>query len=234
MMRERVAVTGAAGVVAGVLIPELDAEIVGIDLREQPMSLPTAAWFTGSVADEPLMRRALEGCTAVVHLATGAPDWPGLVETDVDGLQVIGNVAQEAGIRKIVYASTNHVVGMHEKDAERGKVREPYRPDEVARPDSLYAVAKTFGEAYCRMLAETTDLHTSCIRLGTVSELDTFDLPQYSEKVKARLRRTWISHADLVAIFTEELEAPERFRLRFAVSDNEGAYWSRDVLVWDP
>lgn len=238
-----IAMTGAAGVVASVLAPALEEPIIGIDVRPQPEGLDVAEWYRGSVTDEALMSEALAGCSTVIYLATGGLDWADLLEVDVKGLKVVGDAMHRAGATKLVYASTNHVVGQFEREALRTGDHDLCRPEDPVRPDSMYGVAKAFGEAYCRHLAETTAVKASCIRIGTVRAIDDIEacaaeaqfdyIPGGRAGVVERLRRTWLFHEDLVRMMREEIAAPERFRLRFGVSDNERAFWARYVMTWN-
>jgi nucleoside-diphosphate-sugar epimerase len=243
MKHQRIAITGAAGVVAGVVIPSLDAEVSALDIAGQPYGLRVDAWHQGSVSDPLLVEKLVAGCTAVIHLATGGLDWPGLRDVDMLGLQVVADAARANGVRKIIFASSNHVVGMHERDVLRSGASEAYSPAQPTRPDSPYGVAKAFGETYCRYLAETSSISTSCIRIGTVRSTDEMDryalepafdyIPGGVDAVKARLARTWLYHDDLIDMVAEELAADDRFRVRFGVSDNPNRLWSREVLTWN-
>jgi nucleoside-diphosphate-sugar epimerase len=235
---------GGAGVVGQVIRSRLPATFVVLDLQERMDRLPYERWITGSVSDPYVVSQAVEGVDAIVHLATGASDWEGLLQADMLGLKSVGEAAVAAGVPRLVYASTNHTVGMVEREAHAHGKGLPYPVDAPVRPDSLYGVAKSFGEALCRYFAETTPLSTSCLRIGTVrldDDPDTcakepyFDyVPGGRSAVQQRLKRTWLYHDDLVRILDEELDASDKFRLRFAFSDPEDPYWSTDVLRWSP
>jgi hypothetical protein len=111
------------------------------------------------------------------------------------------------------------------------------------RPDSFYAAAKVFAEAYGRKAAELGVLNVSCLRLGTVRRLDdpraaaTEDefssVPGGIAGRRRRLAATWLKHADLISVVQDELASRERFRLRFGVSDNPDRFWSLEVASWD-
>jgi NAD+ dependent glucose-6-phosphate dehydrogenase len=191
------------------------------------------------------MRTALTGCSAVIHLATGGTAWAGLLDADIVGLKVVADAALEHHASKLIYASSNHVVGMHEREALASGTHIEYSPQWVPRPDSPYGAAKAFGEAYCRYLAECTPLRVSCLRIGSLRRSDDiqsyagtvdpfFDyIPGGADEQFARLQKVWLSHADLERTIGEELIAREKFRLRFAISDNRDAFWSREILSWD-
>jgi nucleoside-diphosphate-sugar epimerase len=183
-----------------------------------------------------------------IHLASGMHrGWDGLLPVDILGTRELLRAAAAAGLKRVVIASSNHVSGGLELDRFRSRVP----PDgkalgvtEPVRPDSEYGVAKAFAEAYGRFVAETTDLAVSCLRIGTVAPVDDPAAYRSTEQfsyipggpaaVERRLRATWLHHHDLVRVIREEIEATDRFRVRFAVSDNPGRFWSLDVYSWNP
>jgi len=70
----------------------------------------------GDLADEPSLRRALEGCTALFHVAAdyrlGARDPQSLYRTNVEGTARLLNAARDAGTPRIVYTSSVATVGL--------------------------------------------------------------------------------------------------------------------------
>jgi nucleoside-diphosphate-sugar epimerase len=240
-------IAGAAGTIGTILLSGLAGaySLSAFDTAVDPGSASEIAH--GDVRDREFLQRAFRDATVVVHLATGMHGgWEGLLSVDVVGTKQLLDAACATGIRRVVLASSNHISGGFELD----RLRSPVGGDgvlevtEPIRPDSEYGAAKAFAEAYGRFLAETTDLAVSCLRIGTVAPVDDpaahrsaqqFDyIPGGPEAVERRLRATWLYHDDLLRIVREEIEATDRFRLRFAVSDNPGRFWSLDVYRWNP
>jgi nucleoside-diphosphate-sugar epimerase len=245
----RVLVTGAAGVVGGVMVPFLHsaASVVALDVRVPPDKSPAVEWVTGSVTDEALVAQVIAGCTHVVHLATGVTrDWQGLREVDIDGTRCVLTAAVSAGsVRRVIVASTNHVVGRVEKDwLTQGIPPVDRELLQGIRPDSDYGAAKAFGEALARYIAETTPVAVSALRLGMFRAVDDpsahvnapgfDDVPGGAGGRLARHQAAWLRHEDLRRILTEEFAATDRWRLRYAVSDNPGRIWPLDVATWNP
>ncbi len=232
-----------------ILLPALceRAHVTAIDLRipsERPQGV---RWVCASAGDPVVVRRVLRRADAVIHLATGArAGWRGIRDVDIAATRTLLDAARQAGTRRAILASTNHVSGGAELDARQ---RSSPIPTELIgigdpiRPDSTYAAAKAFSEAYGRMVAEASETAVSCLRLGTVrlhdepsmavDEPEFGGLPGGKEGRLRRLRATWLSHRDLVGQVLEELDSTERFRLRFAVSESPERFWSLDVLTWD-
>jgi nucleoside-diphosphate-sugar epimerase len=207
-----VLLTGAAGVVGTALRSALsgyrvrlhDRDLSGCELRanEEP--------FEGDLADYPTMRRAADGCDAVVHLAGERrvrASWAELRTPNVEGVYNIFEAARQASVRRVVFASSNHVTGMHDRRRDW-----PIGPGDELAPDSLYGVTKAFGEALGRYYADTSDLSVICLRIGWVT---TAPLPENAE-----WRRMWLSDADLGDLVRRSLVADVRFGIYYGVSAN--------------
>jgi uronate dehydrogenase len=175
-------------------------------------------------------RRAVEGCWAVVHLAAKPDDGPYYEELRALNFDTTYNVfeaAREAGLRKIVFASTNHVTGMIEKE---GGVT---TPDSPIRPDSLYGVSKAYGEAFGRFLSDKYGLSVICLRIGSFSRDD-----RLPDDYPPRAMRRTISPRDLAQLVRLSLETDLPFGIFYGVSAWEGAPWditnARELLRYHP
>jgi len=245
-------ITGAGGTIGSILLPALsrEARVVGLDIDA---ASDQTRIIRAHATDREVLREHLEADGMVIHLATGVHrGWEGLVEVDLLGTKLLLDEAAEAGAARVLLASSHHVAGGFESDYfSRGvapglgtvPAEALVGPADAVRPDGDYGAVKAFAEAYGRFIAETTATAVSCLRIGTVTPVDDPDayasFPQFShipeglDGVRRRLRATWLHHEDLVRIVDEELSASNRFRLRFAVSDNPGRFWSLDVHSWD-
>jgi nucleoside-diphosphate-sugar epimerase len=255
MHRHSILITGAAGTIGSILGPALSdhENVTGLDLPGVDGGSAGRGLVRGDVGDRDLIEGLLQSSDVVVHLATGAPrGWEGLLDVDIRATRQLLDLAALAGIRRVIFASTNHVAGGFELDyfrrglssGERGSDAAVVEPTDPIRPDSAYGAAKAFGEAYGRFTAETTDTAVSCLRIGTVAPIDDPDayatspefahIPGGVRGVSRRLRATWLSHPDLIRLLREELSADDRFRLRFGVSDNPDRFWSLETYGWNP
>lgn len=123
----RVLVTGAYGLIGNLafaaLLREPDRfEPYGMVRRlhasariadEELVRIPDDRLRLADVRDADAVRRAMEGMNTVVHLA-GDPDgmtgWQRVLESNIAGLYNVFESAREAGVRRLIYASTNQVV----------------------------------------------------------------------------------------------------------------------------
>lgn len=212
MAAARVLITGAAGRIGRSLRDTLsdrplrlhDRDLSGIEARDNEELVE------GDVADLDLVARAVDGCDAVIHLAANprvpAP-WEDLRGPNVEGTYNVFESCKRSGVRRAVFASSNHATGM--LDRQR---RWPVGPDGPLAPDSLYGVTKAFGEALGRYYAETTDLSVVCLRIGWVVERQLTDNPDWL--------RMWLSFRDLGQLVTKSLDADVKFGIYYGVSNN--------------
>jgi nucleoside-diphosphate-sugar epimerase len=237
--RGRVAITGGDGMVGRILTERLDPdafEVVSLGRDE------------ADVTDLRELTRAVAGSDAIVHLAANAQvkaTWEELVEPNLIGAYHAYEAARVAGVRRVIFASSNHAVGMYLMDDER--FADPDRPqlvgtNEPLRPDSLYGASKAWGEILGRFYAEHHGLEVVCLRIGWVTEDDRPPTPAESirddPEVKRRAPAMWLSHRDCVSLVAASLTAPVGFATVNGVSDNAGRWFSleegRRSLGWEP
>ena len=120
----------------------------------------------GSVADEQLLNKTLEGAELVFHEAA-IPSVPRSVEAprqthiaSVDGTFSLLLAARDRGVRRVVYAASSSAYG----DQPTLPKAEQMSPD----PLSPYAVAKLVGEYYCRVFTRVYGLETVSLRYFNV------------------------------------------------------------------
>ena len=143
--KRRVLITGAGGRIGTSLTNAYKARY---DLRlhcypavpDQP-AVDDAV--TGNLSDFAVARRALDGMDAVIHLA-GNPStqasWESVRDNNIEATYNVFEAARQAGAGKVVFATTNHVMGMYDRDGAW-----PVYANQPVRPDSLYGVSKAFG-----------------------------------------------------------------------------------------
>src|SRR5258705_1674244 len=120
----------------------------------------------GSIADEAVLKKALEGVELVFHEAA-IPSVPRSVEdprqthtASVDGTFSLLLAAREQRVRRVVYAASSSAYG----DQPTLPKVEDMSPD----PLSPYAVAKLVGEYYCKVFSRVYDLETISLRYFNV------------------------------------------------------------------
>ncbi len=249
----RVLVTGAEGVIGSVVRARLAGRFDLRSLTRAPATFPS---HVADIADIGAIRPAFEGVAAVVHLAAAphvSSPWEEVLHSNVVGTRNVFEAAREAGVGRVVFASSNHVVGMAEVDdapaiyaLDDGRVI-----DERAevRPDSDYGVSKAFGEVLGRMYTDRFGMRAVCLRIGSVLPDDDPAGPMplagagwmpwlTDEDRRVRIRATWLSHRDCAELIRCAIVADVRFAIAYGVSDNARRFWSldaaRDLLGFVP
>lgn len=234
----QIAVTGAGGLVGGILRNRLSDAF-----EARWLSRPDA-----DLTDLAALERGFAGAEAVVHLAAEASvgaSWDDVLAPNLIGAYNVYEAARRAGVRRVVFASTNHVVGMYLWDDER--FADPAHPTQVGtdlpvRPDSLYGASKAWGEALGRYYAERHGLEVVCLRIGWVT--DDGRPPTTTEHrleppdVARRAPGMWLSHRDCASLVGAALRADVGFAIVNGVGDNAGRWFSLDegrrLLGWEP
>ena len=209
-----VLITGAAGLVGSGLRRELAAD--GLRLRlfdRQPVTAlaPHETAVLGDISDASLLATAMQGVGAVVHLAGCTTDAP--MEDQLAG-NVVGafnvfEAARQAGVERVIYASSHHVVGYYPRRRRIGT-------DVLLRPDSRYGLTKAFGEQVGAMFADKYGLRVLCVRIGFVED----------RPVDQRRLSIWSSWRDLAQLVRIGLNHPQlRYEVVYGVSGNARGFF---------
>jgi uronate dehydrogenase len=171
-----------------------------------------AELITGSFLDPETIAAASAGARAVVHLgglSHAGYSWPAYLEVNIHGTQVLAEAARQAGVERVVYASSNHAVGFAPL-LNGGAV-----PDhEYPRPDSYYGVSKAASESLLSLYHDRYGLDIVCLRIGSYRERP-FD---------RRSLWSWLSPGDCTRLVEAALTTPEPgFRVVWGVSANSRA-----------
>ena len=232
MSRKKVLVTGAAGRIGQVMRAGLKDRY---DLRRMdPRTIREAEageeGGTGSGADLASRDAAVDGVDAVVHMA-GDPEvsatWESVLEKNIHGVYCTYEACKNKGVKRVVFASTNHVTGFYEQE---GVYITPEMPE---RPDSFYGASKAFGEDLGRYYVDQFGLEVVCLRIGSFQPESAV-----TERGSDRILSTWLSHRDCVQLVWRSIEADVRFGIYYGISGNTRGYWdiqsARQELGYDP
>ncbi len=221
------AITGSSGRIGSALRPLLRAHyrLRLLDLNPPIQALEEVEEFQQLDVSrlEPL-QAAFADVGAVLHLAgqpsTSAP-WSSVLKENIEASHSVLEAARRNGIAKVVFASTNHVMGFYH--LERAWPIDTRAP---IRPDSLYGVSKACGEALARYYADAFQMSIICLRIGW------FLTEQPADSV------LWISPRDLAQIVMLSLQTSRGFAIYNATSDNPQRHWdlqaARDELGYAP
>jgi uronate dehydrogenase len=229
---KRLLITGAAGSIGAVMRNGLRGQYhLRLTDRVPVTDLSGGECFVqGDVTDLVAMERIVDGVDAILHLAgfpSPAASWDDCFRVNMGGTYCLFEAAKRRGVRRVVFASSNHVTGAYEREGSYT------RPDMPVRPDSLYGVSKAFGEDLGQYYVDQFGLQVVCLRLGSCRP-DSAVVNRASDRILA----TWLSHRDAVQLVRCSLDADVDFGIYYGISANTGAYWditnARSALGYVP
>lgn len=210
----RIVLTGAAGGIGAMTRPLLARLYPGLVLsdRVKPGDLQPHETFVAADLTRPEeVAAAVKGAHGVIHLGGHSVEgpWDTILQANIVGCYNLFEAARQAGVRRVVFASSNHAVGFYPR-------KRKIRTDVTVRPDSRYGVSKAFGEALGALYADKHGIGVTCLRIGNVG----------ARPLDVRRLSIWISPEDLVQLFRIGLEHPDiRFDILYGASDNEASWW---------
>src|SRR4051794_21609342 len=113
----RVLVTGAAGTIGQAVRKHLAEHYELHCLTHRPTEFPS---HVADIADLEAIQPAFAGMDAVVHLAAAVSvtsPWVDVLPANLIGTYNVFEAARRAGVDCVVFASSNHAVGMYEVEA---------------------------------------------------------------------------------------------------------------------
>ncbi|MFF7020379.1 NAD(P)-dependent oxidoreductase [Streptomyces klenkii] len=227
-----VLLTGAAGRIGThlrTLLPAHGHRLRLLDVRPVPGE-PEA--ITADLADPgaggDALRKALDGADAVVHLA-GIPleaPFADILRANIEGTYRLYEAVREAGVRRVVLASSNHAVGFTPlPPAEDGR---PLPVETPHRPDTLYGLSKCFGEDLASLYRDRHGIETVSLRIGAC----------FPEPTSVRMLSVWLSPGDCARLVHAALTAEGvGHTVAYGSSANTRAWWdlsSARALGYEP
>ncbi len=124
--------TGAFGLATSKWLARAGYDVLAM-ARNEPSYLPRGVKFlAGDIADRDSVRKAMEGCDAVVHLAwvlSGTVTEEEAAPINIGGTQNVLDAMQDTGCERLVFASSVTAYGSHpEHDGRRWTEDEPLHP----------------------------------------------------------------------------------------------------------
>lgn len=211
---QRLLLTGAAGGLGRVLRPRLKAYCEHLRLSDiSPMgdAADGEELVQLDLADRDGVNALLQGVDAVVHLGGVSVERPfdEILPANIVGVYNLYEAARIQGVKRIVFASSNHVTGFYRQD-------EVITPQMPVRPDGYYGISKAFGENLSRFYFDRYGIETVCVRIGS-------SFPQPKDR---RMLSTWLSYDDLERLVIASLSAYKvGHSIVYGMSDNPTSWW---------
>jgi uronate dehydrogenase len=209
---KKLVLTGAAGRLGSYLrepLSRLCDELVSTDRVEGIGTLYAGERYVqADLANLGAMVDLLEGADMVVHfgaIGDEAP-WDQILPSNIVGAYNIWEAAYRNKLRRVVYASSIHAVGMYPKNQFIGT-------DVAHRPDTFYGLAKCFAEDLASLYWDKRGIESVCMRILSAAQVG-----------NPRALGSWLSYDDLIHLVTRAIDTPVTgFSVVYGVSNNDRA-----------
>lgn len=223
---ERILLTGAAGRLGSHLretLKPLSRSIRLTDIKLLETAGAGEEILQADLADQDAVFKMMAEVEAVVHFG-GIPreaPFSDILQSNIVGGHNVWEGARRAGVKRIVFASSCHAVGMYRRD-------ERIDADAPKRPDGFYGLSKCFTEDLARLYFDRYGIEAACLRIGSCTE----------EPANERMLATWLSRSDLTRLVTACLSSPYLgFAVLYGMSANPQSWWDNhktDYLGYRP
>lgn len=210
MKLKKLVLTGAAGRLGSYLREPLAAmcdELVSTDIADDIGKLYAGERYAqADLAQMDQIKPLLEGADMVVHFGAIVDEKPfeELLGPNFIGSYNIWEAGYQAGVKRVVYASSIHAVGMHKK-ADFIGIDAPHRPD------TFYGLAKCFTEDLGSMYWDKRQMESVHLRILSAAQVN-----------NSRALGSWLSYDDLIQLVTRAIDTPSvGFSVIYGVSNND-------------
>jgi uronate dehydrogenase len=211
-MLKKLVLTGAAGRLGSYLrepLSKMCEELISTDIAEDIGTMyPNERFAQADIAVYDQIAPLLEGADMVVHFGAIVDEKPfeELLGPNFVGSYNIWEAAYQHGLKRVVYASSIHAVGMHKK-ADFIGIDAPHKPD------TFYGLAKCFSEDLASMYWDKRGLEAACLRILSCAQVN-----------NPRALGSWLSYDDLIQLVTRAIDTPSvGFSVVYGVSNNDRA-----------
>ncbi len=212
-MIKKIVLTGAAGRLGGLCRAPLAAmceTLVSSDIVDGISDLaPNETYVQADVGEMSDVHALLEGAEMVVHFGSIADEapWEKILHSNLLSAYNVWESAHQHGVRRIVYSSSIHAVGMYSK-------HKTLTTDVPHRPDTFYGLAKCFTEDLASLYWDKRGLETVSMRIFSATE----------KPGNSRALGSWLSDADLIQLVEKSVSSPTTgFMIVYGVSNNDRA-----------
>ena len=209
---KKLVLTGAAGQLGSRLrepLSKMCDTLVSTDLADDVGTLYEGETYVkADLSSLDAMVDLLKGADMVVHfgaIGDEAP-WDDILQSNIIGAYNVWEAAYRNGVKRVVYASSVHAVGMHKKTDTIGL-------DAPHRPDTYYGLAKCFSEDLASLYWDKRGIESVCMRIFSCAPA-----------TNARSIGTWLSYDDLIHLVERSVDSPVvGFSIVYGISNNDRA-----------
>ncbi|MEN0105205.1 MAG: NAD(P)-dependent oxidoreductase [Pseudomonas sp.] len=211
----RLLLTGAAGGLGKVLRETLRPYAKVLRLSDIADMAPASGEHEEvqicDLSDKQAVHQLVEGVDAIVHFGGVSVERPfeEILGANICGVFHIYEAARRHGVKRVIFASSNHVIGFYKQDEKLDAVS-------PRRPDGYYGLSKSYGEDMASFYFDRYGIETVSIRIGS----------SFPEPQNRRMMHTWLSFADLTQLLERALYTPNvGHTVVYGASANATQWW---------
>lgn len=207
---KKIVLTGAAGRLGSYLrepLTKLAELVVSSDIVDDIGSLYKGEIYQAAdLSNLEAMIEVTKGADMIVHFGAIGDEAPfdDILKSNIVGAYNVWEAAYRNGVRRVVYASSVHAIGMHDRTVGLGL-------DASHKPDTYYGLAKCFAEDLASLYWDKRGIESVCMRIFSCAQV-----------TNARALGTWLSYDDLIHLVEQSVNTPvTKFTVVWGVSNND-------------
>ena len=211
----RLLLTGAAGGLGKVLRESLKPYAKVLRLSDIAPMAPAVdnseEVLLCDLADKHAVHQLVEGVDAILHFGGVSVERPfeEILGPNISGIFHIYEAARRHGVKRVIFASSNHVIGFYKQDQKLDA-------HSLRRPDGYYGLSKSYGEDMATFYFDRYGIETVSIRIGS----------SFPEPQNRRMMSTWLSFDDLTQLLESSLYTPNvGHTVVYGASNNVDVWW---------
>lgn len=222
----RILLTGAGGMLGNVLRQKLNGWVPNLrvsDISDLGVAAVGEEVIHGDLANMDDVTKLVDGCDGIIHLGGVSTEntFDNIIDANIRGTYNIYEAARKAGVKRILFASSNHTIGFHDRETKLDQ-------QSPLRPDSIYGLSKCFGENLAQYYFDKFGIETVSARIGSC----------FAEPKNRRMLATWLSYDDFERMVKAVFNAPRvGCTFLYGASNNKEQWWDNShasFIGWHP
>ena len=205
----KIVLTGASGRLGSYLrepLSKITKKLVSTDKEDIGNTLPNEVFKKLNMKNFKEVNKILKKTDLIIHFGAYSNEGPfqEILESNILGTYNIWKSAEKNKIKRIIFASSIHSVGMY-------RANETINHKVMHKPDTFYGLSKCFGENLAQMYWDKCGIECLTIRILSCAKV-----------TSKRSLSTWLSYDDLIRIVIQSTKIKKLgFEIIYGVSNNK-------------
>lgn len=205
----RIVLTGASGRLGSYLrepLSKITKKLVSTDKDDIGKTLHNEVFKKLNIKNFKEVNKILKKTDLIIHFGAYSNEGPfrEILESNILGTYNIWKSAKRNKIKRIIFASSIHSVGMY-------RANETINHKVMHKPDTFYGLSKCFGENLAQMYWDKCGIECLTIRILSCAKV-----------TSKRSLSTWLSYDDLIRIVIQSTKIKKLgFEIIYGVSNNK-------------